>query len=729
MGFCRRCGDIVAEERCGKCGGASVAPVVQWVQGKPSTPDRWSQTYVHKPKVLVPQNTGLVRERVQKVGQLTPSPIKEQRPRFPRPLSNFPASRDYSSHIFATTQTRPASPTKGPVASTSADILPSPDSESLSKVYGTVLQDPEKLARYRCGECSLEFLPDATIYPDPSNQTNSTRFLCRDCYIHNGGSKGACASCQKPVLTLASEGGFIKNANNYWHKQCFRLEIHIAQKCGSSDRNRCNGCRKLMADSPVVDLLGRPSCAECFDTCLQRPTSAKGSPSVQSKGRNTPPVTKSPASKTGSPLIEELSQKLGLIQLDRNARSTGTPGSPLSRDTPKRSEITTEVQTPSPKYRRFSTQSPRSSPRFSDSRKFTLSPISGSPNQKYGEEVNQSPLPKFDLGRVAKSPLRASTSNKEDEDDVFSDKWPMTPDLVSDCSTSTRCPSPESSARMSPLPDTFLDNRETTPKGPEIFGHSRGAKSVDVQQLTSLQVRGLSQGVFDTDPKTTDAQDDFTPWIRDSNTDRLPRWGKSGCCPECNMSVSPMERGVVPGPGGTRWHASCLICGGKGTKPSRNKSDKPGCGKKLDSAARMDSYRRAWCQECLIRLPPDVRGSPQRSPVRERVVPMHTGGTFITRTPSRRDAPAITAQWTGASIPRQITGNTLVQQLTGGGLSPTRQLSISPTKRHGADHVFRRPKSVLGTRGSKSVDEGRGMFLVRQVTGNGLEYTGIDHDR
>lgn len=101
----------------------------------------------------------------------------------------------------------------------------------------------------------------------------------------------------------------------------------------------------------------------------------------------------------------------------------------------------------------------------------------------------------------------------------------------------------------------------------------------------------------------------------------------------------------------------------------------------------------------------------------------------MTRTPSRRDAPAITAQWTGASIPRQMTGNTLIQQLTGGGLSPTRQLSISPTKRHGADHVFRRPKSVLGTRGSKSVDEGRGMFLVRQVTGNGLEYTGIDHDR
>jgi len=32
-----------------------------------------------------------------------------------------------------------------------------------------------------------------------------------------------------------------------------------------------------------------------------------------------------------------------------------------------------------------------------------------------------------------------------------------------------------------------------------------------------------------------------------------------------------------------------------------------------------------------------------------------------------------------------------------------------------------RPKSVIGMRNTKSVDEGRGMFLVRQMTGAGTE--------
>lgn len=73
----------------------------------------------------------------------------------------------------------------------------------------------------------------------------------------------------------------------------------------------------------------------------------------------------------------------------------------------------------------------------------------------------------------------------------------------------------------------------------------------------------------------------------------------------------------------------------------------------------------------------------------------------------------------------------LTSQLTGGGLNPTRQLpkdltrSPSPTKNfmmnstnEGRRVPFPRPKSVGGVRG-KSVDEGRGMFLVRQLTGGG----------
>jgi hypothetical protein len=84
-------------------------------------------------------------------------------------------------------------------------------------------------------------------------------------------------------------------------------------------------------------------------------------------------------------------------------------------------------------------------------------------------------------------------------------------------------------------------------------------------------------------------------------------------------------------------------------------------------------------------------------------------------------------------LARQFTGlgndGGVLRQLTGGGLSPTRQLGReSPTKQIGLESptksfgtkvvgVKPRPKSVIGMRG-KSVDEGRGMFLVRHMTGS-----------
>jgi hypothetical protein len=83
----------------------------------------------------------------------------------------------------------------------------------------------------------------------------------------------------------------------------------------------------------------------------------------------------------------------------------------------------------------------------------------------------------------------------------------------------------------------------------------------------------------------------------------------------------------------------------------------------------------------------------------------------------------VTTQFTGTTtIARQFTGMGgdlgLLRQMTGGGLSPTR--SISPTKQLGmisSSGIRPRPKSVIGMRNTKSIDEGRGMFLVRQLTG------------
>lgn len=63
-----------------------------------------------------------------------------------------------------------------------------------------------------------------------------------------------------------------------------------------------------------------------------------------------------------------------------------------------------------------------------------------------------------------------------------------------------------------------------------------------------------------------------------------------------------MERGVVPGPQGLKWHGGCLICGGQGAKGRRKEDGKAGCGKKLDSAAKIDAEGGVWCRECLVSL-------------------------------------------------------------------------------------------------------------------------------
>ncbi|PSR85852.1 hypothetical protein PHLCEN_2v5328 [Hermanssonia centrifuga] len=207
-----------------------------------------------------------------------------------------------------------------------------------------------------------------------------------------------------------------------------------------------------------------------------------------------------------------------------------------------------------------------------------------------------------------------------------------------------------------------------------------------------------------------------------------PRFGGSSACPGCHMSVSPMERGVVPGPQGTRWHAGCLVCGGPAAKGRRKEDSKAGCGKKLDSAAKLDAEGGVWCRECLLLLPTALR---QPSPVRTPLIPTSTGtGT--------RPFPAVAPQYTGTTtIARQFTGlgfsgssdPALFRQLTGGGLSPTKQLSSSPTKLHdgprpGMGRVYPRPKSVTGTRSTGG--EGRGMFLVRQLTG-GKSFSGNEY--
>ena len=237
-----------------------------------------------------------------------------------------------SAHIAATTTERTPSPTKQlSNAAALADTLNSSPSSNpvlddgitLSKVYGSVLQDPESLKSYACANCNDVFTRDATLFPDPDDPT---RMLCRHCFMTTSGVKGECAGCHKVVIRLRQEGKFVENSGKVWHKNCFV----------------CDGCSKNIAANPSVDLYGRPCCPDCFDTSLSRPTQSKP---------NTPRVSDAKANnlgglsgtaKDGSPALEELSRRLGV----RSRESTPSKIPQAIPTTPQSRTPTATIRSP-----------------------------------------------------------------------------------------------------------------------------------------------------------------------------------------------------------------------------------------------------------------------------------------------------------------------------------------------------------------------------------------------
>ena len=306
----------------------SQAPVIQWnkqsAQG--ANKDRWSQTYVAK--TSTPPSTPQKRIVAQRS-----SPSL-------RPQGTSALVSRVSEHIASATNPLPSSHIKHSSVSEEAilsapDVISSPYSSELSKVYGSVLQPKGTLESFHCHVCTASFPPDATIYPDPTD-TSGGRFMCRSCFSQNGGSRGICVECSRPVLILKSEGGFVENAGRVWHRKCFH----------------CSGCGKSIGDNPVVDLLGRPSCAECFDTCLNRRDSPGKSRTSTPKesARNLGGFKQTSAPSPGKPrkgssTIQELEQVLGIRRpqsapdpnIDQAASpspSVVAPMSPLPNDHP-----------------------------------------------------------------------------------------------------------------------------------------------------------------------------------------------------------------------------------------------------------------------------------------------------------------------------------------------------------------------------------------------------------
>ncbi|KAF9240905.1 hypothetical protein BU15DRAFT_87475 [Melanogaster broomeanus] len=927
------CGDIVSGTRC-KCGGTAVglsftynrvpssqlnlnpcypAPVVQWSPSKGQTTDKWSQTYVSReksptrPPSQISSTSSSSHSHATSISSNNDPEESTSNPparRFPRPNSfhsSRPSSTCLSSRITANinSATRPPSPLKRPIElhdrspppspttlAAKAGILQAPNAPKLSKVYGSVLQPNESLATYSCTICLTAFQPDATIYLDPSAPEFSDRFLCRPCFIANGGSKGDCPVCHRPVLTLKSEGRFIETSGRVWHKKCFR----------------CEGCRKNIGDTPMVDLLGQPSCADCFDTCLKRNTTPRKSyesPVLDKVEKRTPVAFRSdPRSQESSPAIDELDQRLSFMKKREgspileeltqrlNAVLNRTPLDSSPSTLPTSRQLQTEDFESSPLMHRtlvkkksvtftppsfaienepvndpFHVDSSRESKTTTPSRtiheRFSSpqrdhTPSPGRPSIDAIEEIkrrfmkqaslsprslagsNFSPdSPSNSMGmtsptstpsriprisRMSGSPALRHAVSTSSLGSPRTSWTPSTPDLVSDMSDTMTASSGPSSplAFASPMypSDSFSSGHKeqtptkyatperptsgtTTPKsrdplsisipaatlspgslcakcGGSLFVTGGSGRFVTVPELRAtgppktyhpecfrcvmcdgpFKETSSGQAVFvrgeggachiecaplegtqfrstavSSPVKSAFADSPLTPPLlpvtniiqstpySSSRYERPPpsapvmsasssRFGSSAACPGCQKIVSPMEMGVVPGPQGSRWHATCLVCGGKGAGKGRRDRSQPGCGKRLDSAAKRDTEGGVWCRECLVSIPPTTSGHEKTS---NRIAYQTTrGGAFV--------APQFTGTTT---IARQFTGRRdagIMRQLTGGGLSPTRQLTSSPTKQLGL--------SVIGMRMGKSVDEGRGMFLVRQMTGGGGSFAG-----
>ena len=477
-------------------------------------------------------------------------------------------------------------------------ILPSlaPNETALSKVYGSVLQPKESLVTHSCASCATPFLPDATIYPDPSlPDSDEPRFLCRQCFIINGGSKGLCPNCNKPVTILKAEGGFVYAADKYWHKKCFN----------------CEGCLKNIGNSPMVDLLGRPSCPECFDTCLSRePRTPKqtienarkmnnssercnlkgwdSSTNTPNKFQDSSPAIEELEQRLGigkrresSPAIEELSQRLSSIGRNHQPRYSN-PSSPLQ------SRYGRAEGSPSPTRRleRLRSSEPNGSPGGSSSVFGNHRRFSGSPaptieaidemKKRFFRHKTVSPV----LSTVALSESSLALSSPLPPSNTvtssFSSKMPVSRTQSASASASASSSSPSSTPDfMSDISDTLTQSSLSGIDSPLNINESLPSHSSCHELLMSPE-----DVIFDEEANILNQSPQSTVKLRSRTSEtekKLPSEtsGKifgyvstSSTCAKCHKQLFTLREGgkfvTVPGENGSdasqTFHRDCFRC-------------------------------------------------------------------------------------------------------------------------------------------------------------------------
>ncbi|KZO98297.1 hypothetical protein CALVIDRAFT_596843 [Calocera viscosa TUFC12733] len=687
MGFCKRCGDIINTEKCKKCGGLAVSGVVKFNASpeKASRSDRWEKKYTHRrsasPSTLQPLDPNALNNRYP----TTPSPKK----RFPRPTSvDVKGGYPRPNALFKKEIEPPALSLPSDVIEEEAGpVVPMDDGLTLAKVHGTVLSPPAPL---HCAHCNSIFPHNSTLYPLSGSQHSdpfaferetdrlSGPYACLACFTQHR-SLGACGTCHKPVLPLKNEGKWITVREKVWHSKCFA----------------CQGCGVDLSTRPMVGIGGEPECEECFGRVLlkREEKQTTGEDKLREKGReavsemkglfHTPPLT--PKRTTSEP---------------REARTT--PGAPPTSLSPSATcSICTNPLLPPPGQ---------------------TAPLIHAADKQYHASCF-----------VCCYCDKPFVQDEREGTAVFAfvGEKPAHPGCVPPASTPAPSPKREhASPTRTPVPVTAplrvtKSPTKVAPALPVPVSPSKGSH-------TLVLPRPLSRSPSKSPPSTL-----FFPaptpaaaaLPRPASPLKSPTFGTALQCPACSKSVSPMERGTVPGPGGGRWHTTCLKCGAeKRVQPGEAGEDEAtidpealkgrGCAKKLDTGAK-EAGGRVWCRRCWDDLPPTVRPASPTRPM--PLSPTNTGMSIssLTRTPSRntaifprshgrRESLALTPQMTGTGlrINRQLPGiafspaQGLPRQVTGGGYetSPTKDGNIAQLVKqmtgNGNVSPTRRPRSM-----------------------------------
>ena len=474
------------------------------------------------------------------------------------------------------------------------------------------------------------------------------------------GVKGECVACKKSVVMLRAEGGFVENSGRLWHSKCFLCDgcfKNIANRPSVDLYGRpcCSECfdtslsRPLRANvtgnkggklsksrSPSKEELDGGRMVKGEDESRAAMDELTRKLGIQSKEvtPSKPPridIT-TPVSKRSS-IIEDRIASSSLADLTERLRtaSFGTTSSrtsldrddgalPRSRRTsasrfPKPANFVSSARaSPDPRARRISLQQSMSTPDLTS-------------DASDGAESSW-PSPPTPKGEASTShPITASPTIAEEDADAVCDECNLPLYSIVGGGRVVTVPS------ESGFPGRYHSACFACASCRKPFSEKDGTASFVVTDmgLTHIQASpcckiGLHEANYlqcapAPKPKIVTRQRPLSiaPIVRpepptpkpaaprpvsslgnappQTPVSASPFTFNNKRCAGCDMTVAVMEPGVVPGPNGSRWHSSCLVCGGKG---HRKRAGEPGCGKKLDRDAKMGREGRTWCSNCMV---------------------------------------------------------------------------------------------------------------------------------